>query len=556
MPIQSSDPLQTDVVIIGAGAGGGALSWRLTKAGLKVMLLEAGPKFSPTNDYNLDNSKWESPFPIKPNSQGAYTIGPTQDITSLPTNMRSWNQHKGLLVQSPYRANFGYHHVRGYGGSSLHFTGEAHRLNPKSMNMASNFNVAADWPLKYDELEAYYQIAEQLIGVSGPIKDDRCPRSNPFPTASHPYSNQARTLANAAKSIQLNISPNSLAIASTSYDGRPACNYCGGCQKGCSRQDKGSIDLTYLKHANDTGNLTTLTDCEVSKIVSDGHRVNHVIAHKENRLIKISAKHFVVAAGAIQTPKLLLNSANEHNPTGLANSSGMVGKNFMETLLCTLSAVHPNYQASHKGLPVNWVCWDYNAPDSIPNVVGGCRISPSVAESDLIGPKAYADRVIPGWGLAHKQAMRRDFGKVLSISAIGESIPNDRSYISLSQQKDQYGMPIAEINSYLDDEALKRLAFMLNKCEDILHAAGCAAPFERFSSADAFSSTHVFGTCRMGSSAESSVCDTFGTTHDVNNLHIMDASIFPSSGGGESPGLTIQALAIRSADHLIKTLRS
>ncbi|MGI9280534.1 MAG: GMC family oxidoreductase [Endozoicomonas sp.] len=549
-PLKSFD---ADVIIIGAGAGGGSAAWRLTQQGFKVKILEAGPAYLPSRDYLQSADTWEKPFPSKPSSKGAYEVAKLQNIQDLEFELRSWNQIKGLIVKGEQRANLGYHHVRGVGGSSLQFTGEAHRLNPDSMRMKSQFNAAADWPVDYNDLEPFYQTAEKLVGVSGPTSDPRCPRSSQYPLPPHPYSFAAQVLEKAAIRTGHKPQPNSLAVLSKPYDNRPACNYCGGCQRGCMLTDKGSIDVTYLKHAVNSGQCQIIPEVEVLKLETRNNRVSSLLAFHKGELHQLSAPWIIVAAGAIQTPRLLLNSANTHHPHGVGNHHGLVGQNFMETLLTTVSAAHPDKLGSYRGLPVNWVSWKYNAPDAIPDVIGGCRFAPSMSESDLVGPVAYATRVISGWGLKHKAQMRKELGKVLSMTSIGESLPHKKSFISLSDQLDQHGIPIPKIHSYLDQNAISRLRFMTDECRKILAAAGCDTPFETFNSADAFSSTHVFGTCRMGTDAKNSVCDSYGSVHGIKNLFICDASIFPSTGGGESPVLTIQALAIRSADY-IRTL--
>jgi choline dehydrogenase-like flavoprotein len=178
-----------------------------------------------------------------------------------------------------------------------------------------------------------------------------------------------------------------------------------------------------------------------------------------------------------------------------------------------------------------------------------------MAESDLVGPVAYAQRVVKGWGLEHKKAMRQQFGRALSVAGLGESLPNPGSYVSLSEKKDAMGLPMALIRSRVDEMALARLRFMAETCRKILRASGAGPVFEEFSSADAFSSTHVFGTCRMSSSAKTGVVDAYCKSFRWPNLYIVDGSVFPSSGGGESPGLTIQALALRASDALNKNHR-
>lgn len=546
-------PMQ-DVLIIGSGAGGGAMAWRLASAGHKVTVIEAGPAYDPATDYRQDKPDWETRFPEKPGSQGSYDVAELQPLTADTADIRSWNALTGPIVAGDRRVSFGYSHVRGVGGSSLHFTGEAHRMNPAAMRMRSDWGVAADWPMTYGDLDPYWTLAENTVGVAGPVDDRRCPRSAPFPQKPHTISHGSAVLARGLAALGMTWQENSLAVLSAPTDDRPNCNYCGGCLRGCQLTDKGSIDATYLRRAVDSGNCTVLPGIEALQIQTDGTRVTGVLCATAQGQTVFPCAVLVVACGAIQTPRLLLNSAANHSPDGLCNESGQVGRNFMETLLTTSTALHPDRIGSHRGLPVDWVCWDFNAPDAIDSTIGGCRFGPSMAESDLVGPVAYATRVVGGWGRGHKQAMRENFGRVLSIAGLCESLPNDGSFVDLSDRRDVHGLSVPRIHSRLDQDALVRLRFMTETCRTILDAAGCGPVIEEFSSIDAFSSTHVFGTCRMGKSADDSVVDGFGRSHRWKNLFIADASVFPSSGGGESPGLTIQALALRSADHLMSEL--
>jgi len=541
-----------DIVIIGSGAGGSAAAWALSQKGLKVLVLEAGPIYDPFKDYKASSEKWEDGFPFKKNSQGRYNYGEMQSLSPQYNHLRSWNHISGKLNPGNKRISYGYHHVRGVGGSSLIYTGEAHRLNPKSMKMRSNFGVAADWPISYDELEPFYQIAENILGVAGPDEDPYHPRSKAYPYKSHPISYTSQHLSHAFKKLNLNWVANSLAVLPQARDNRLPCNYCGSCQKGCPRADKGTMDVSYLSEAKKTGLCNIISGVTVTYIETNNddsiRGVRYIYKGKAGFL---ATKKLILAAGAIETPRLLLSSANQLSPNGLANESKQVGKNFMETLLWTSSGLINKNLGSHRGLPVDSICWDYNHPNAIPNVIGGCRFSPSVGESDLLGPINYATRVIKGWGKSHKAAMRNQFGRVISLTGISESLPHEKSFIELDpNQRDENGLFLAKIHSHVDDMAVKRIDFMANMCRKILKQAEISTIFEEFSSYDIFSSTHVFGTCRMGLDRTQSVVNPYCKSHRWKNLYIVDASIFPSSGGGESPSLTIQALAIRMANYI------
>jgi choline dehydrogenase-like flavoprotein len=426
-------------------------------------------------------------------------------------------------------------------------------MNPQAMRMHSRFGVAADWPFDYAELEPFYCEAERIIGVAGPEKDPIRWRSEPYPLPAHEPSYASRKLADGCKELGLSWVPNAMAALSQPYDGRPGCNYCGNCSRGCPRRDKGSVDVTFMHKALASGYCTLQTGCQVTHIeAGQSDRVTGVhFIDGDGKQQEATGNCVIVACGAVETPRLLLASSGEHAPDGLANESGEVGKNFMETLSWTSSALHPEPLASYRGLPSDSICWDYNAPDAVPGIIGGCRFSTSVAEADLLGPVNYAKRVVGGWGQAHKQQMREEFGRVLTVGALGESLPNEQSFIDLDpRETDHAGTPLARIHSYLDDDELSRLAFMAKTARKLLEAAGAKHRVEEYGTYDYFSSTHVFGTCRMGRDARTSVVDPQCRSHRWRNLFIVDASVFPSSGGGESPSLTIEALALRAAAYV------
>ncbi|MGZ0653979.1 GMC family oxidoreductase [Coraliomargarita sp. W4R53] len=539
-----------DFVIVGSGAGGGTMAYALTQQGYRVRVLEAGPRYNPFTDYKLDRSDWERQyFPAKPDTVGRYTYAEMQALEAQHEDLRSWNRVSGRLNKGTQRKAYKYHHVRGVGGSTLAFTGESHRLHPDAMQMQTRFGMAADWPLDYAALEPYYCEAEKLVGVAGPNGADARWRSQPYPLPAHALGCASQHLKAAAESLGLTWQPNARAALSRPYDGRPNCNYCGNCTRGCPRTDKGSVDVTFLKKAESTGRCQVDSGMTVLRIEAGADdRVRGLSCLRADGQSEwIETPQLVLSCGAVETPRLLLHSANRYAPNGLANESGQVGRNFMETLAWSSSALHPEPLGSHRGLPSDSICWDFNAPDAIPEVVGGCRFSTGVSESGLNGPLAYAQRVVPAWGQAHKTAMRDAFGHALTVSAIGESLPNQKTFIDLDLElKDAQGVPVARIHSHLDAMAIARLKFMAMQSRRLLEAAGAGELVDEYGSYDYFSSTHVFGTCRMGSDVDSSVVDASGRSHRWQNLRIMDASIFPSSGGGESPSLTIQALALRA----------
>lgn len=540
-----------ETVIVGSGAGGGAMAYALTAKGTRVLVLEAGPRFDPFADYKLAGETWEQEqFPHKPGSKGRHTYAPMQKLDPEFDDLRSWNAVRGKTIVTDERSPFAYHHVRGVGGSTLAFTGESHRLHPEAMQMRSRFGVAADWPIDYAELEPFYCEAEQIVGVAGQESTGSRWRSEPYPLPPHALSFASGKLAGGAAKLGLNWEPNSRAALSEPYDGRPNCNYCANCNRGCPRTDKGSVDVTFLRKAEATGLCEVRTGISVTRIeAGPDDRVRGVhFVDPEGKADFLPTPKLVISCGAIETPRLFLASSNRHAPDGVANESGQIGRHFMETLSFTVAGLHPENLGSHRGLPSDSICWDFNAPDAIDGVTGGCRFSSSVAESGLNGPIGYAQRVVGGWGRKHKKQMREAFGHAIGVGSIGESLPNPKSFVDLDPEaKDANGVPLGRIHSHLEKSEIDRLRFMARTSRKILRAAGVEKIVEEYGSYDTFSATHVFGTCAMGSDAETSVVDGFCRSHRWKNLQIVDASVFPSSGGGESPSLTIQALALRAA---------
>ncbi|SEM21706.1 Choline dehydrogenase [Roseovarius tolerans] len=544
-----------DVVIVGSGAGGAASAWAHTTAGLKVLLLEAGPRFDPSQDYPLTEPGWERrTFPVKSGSRARILYGDLGRLDPANADLQSWNAVQGKRPLNARRqpSRSGYSHVMGVGGSTLHYVGEAHRLHPKSFKLARDHGIGADWPLEYQELEPYYTTAEYLIGVAGPEADGARWRSAPYPQSAHPLSPAARRLSEAGQRIGLPFEPNARAALSQPFYGRPGCNYCGQCSRGCPLGDKGSTDVTFLRHAEVTGRLKLIPEARVINIEAarDG-RIAAVHYVHEKRRIRQETPQLILACGAVQTPRLLLASHSTQTPDGLANGSGQVGRNFMETLSWHSTALLPGLRNSHMGLPADAIAWSQSAPDGAPGALGGCRYTSAVQEIGLTGPVAYASRLLSGFGAAFKTRLRSSFGSAITVGATGAVIPDARSYIALSDnENDSDGLPLPVINSVLSSNSLKLLQNMASNARELLRQTGTEMIVEEFGSWDEFTATHVFGTARMGADSATSVTDRFGRSHDHPNLWIADASVFPSSGGGEGPSLTIQALALRQAERI------
>jgi len=542
-----------DALIIGSGAGGAACAWGLARRGISVRVLEAGARFDPARDYSLQTADWETAgFPTPPGSTWPIELISDQPLDPAFAHLRSWSHLQGNLGDNARRDLGEILHVRGVGGTTLHFTGEAHRLHPDAMRMRSRFGVGADWPIDYAAIEPYYAEAEELIGAAGENGDPVRWRSRAYPLPAHAPSHASQRLI-AATQGSFRWRANPLGVLSAPYDGRPGCNYCNNCNRGCPRGDKASADVTFLRRALATGKCELEAGAEVLRLeAGEDDRVREVIyADGQGRRQSLAARVIVLAGGAVQSPRLLLLSEGKHARGGLANESGQVGRNFLETVFHAAAALHSENLGTWRGLPSDVVCWDYNAPDGIPGVVGGCRLVPFTASMDLVGPIAYATRVVGGWGRDHAEHVQRAFGHALALGGFAECLPHPAAFVDLHPWKrDQHGQAIARVHAHLDAQANAREDFIARRIAEIFGLMGAEKIFERFGTYDRVNASHIFGTCRMGKNAEESVVNADCLSHRWRNLYVADASVFPSSGGGEAPSLTIEALALRAAAHI------
>lgn len=549
-----------DVVVVGAGAGGLAAAWRLTTQGVRVTLIEAGRQYLPYEDYPQSQENFElRDFPYDPERDATgrprYGFGTAQVVGPEWDPYRSHNRVFGRSVVGDRRRFARYQHVRGVGGSTLHFQGEAHRYHPHALAMRARFGVGVDWPLPYAELERYYDLVEQQIGVAAPADNEWRPRMTAPVLPPHRLSYASQRLAPAFAAIGAPLLPNSLAILPQPYDGRPPCNYCNSCTHGCPLGDKGSADVVWLPAAQATGRLELVTEAQALHVEVDasGQAAGVVYCKADGSQARARGRAIVLAGGAIETPRLLLLSASGRFPHGLANGNGQVGRQLTEHLVWSAAAILPERVDAHRGQPIDGTAWRFAVPAASPRgYVGGFRLSTAHGALDLRGPAAYAERFVDGFGRTHQQRMTAQFGHAVGLLAMGEWLPNDDTYVDLDpSQRDAAGLPVARLHSHLGENERLLLRHMADMTRALVAAVPGAEIVEETSALDVFAPAHVLGTCRMGSDLRTSVADVDGISYEVPNLAFADGSLVPSSGSGDSPSLTIMALAVRAADRLL-----
>lgn len=527
MMLPASD--SADVIIVGSGAGGGVIAKELGEAGLQVIVLEAGRRYIPYDDYPTQALDFEvragDVFAPKDARRDIYTSGGNRP--------------------------FFYCRVKGVGGATLHYHGMSPRLQESDFRVRSEDGVADDWPFSYADLEPYYTKVEYELGVSGADGEGANPfdppRSRPYPTPAHPLNLASRTVKRGADKLGLHLVREPLAIPTKDWDGRPACINAGTCRLGCKIAAKSSIDVTYIPKAERTGKVQIRTECMARKITTgpDGRARSVIYFDSDGQEKEIFARVIVAAGNAVETPRLLLLSTSPLFPNGLANSSGLVGKRFTEHLSVFAHGVFSERIDPWRGVPTGGIIQDFYATNVRNDFVRGWTIS---VENDNQWPLATA-RSIPGWGAAHKARVAQLFGHVVGLATDGEQLPDERNQVKLDPTvKDSYGLPVPLLVNNHGKNDLAMIEAMSSKLREILEAAG--AYEVHVGQAIPGNSSHYLGTCRMGEDPRSSVVDPWCRAHDVPNLFVGDGSVFVTVGAA-NPALTISAVANRTADGII-----
>ncbi|MDX1775706.1 MAG: GMC family oxidoreductase [Desulfobulbales bacterium] len=537
-----------DAVIIGSGAGGGTVAYRLTRAGMRVLLLEQGPRFNPLQDYPLGRDDWERWDHFEKENPDSY-VSAVQELAENAVPLMS--TRFGRRLSRTNKTRFKYARASGVGGSTLRYQAETHRFSEHAFRMKSLFGIGEDWPITYKDLAPFYREAEEILGVAGDHDNPFRPPQEPYPMEAHPLGCPSRKIKTGAAKLGLTLHPNSLAIPSRPYRGRPACIYCRGCGYGCVIGDKGSVDVAMIDPAMATGKLTIKTGAKALQIkVNKEGKAESVIWKGKNGIEKSYGKKIIVSCGAIETPRLLLNSTSKLFPDGLANSSGKVGAYLMTHLSFIDVVLFDSPLKSYQGLPIDSRIWDYSSPEMTAKQGGGFALGVMGAPEGIVSPSRFAAFLAPGWGKSHKQYMQQYYGAHSAIFGVAEHIPRKDNRVSLSDKKDPDGIPKAHVAVTMHDNDLELLKHMKRRCHDLAEASGTKV-IGTFSSLDTMGSTHVGGTTRMGNDPQRSVVNKFGQCHDVRNLFVADNSVFVTQGGGDSPALTIMALALRTADHIV-----
>ncbi|MFJ7724611.1 GMC family oxidoreductase [Neobacillus sp. NPDC097160] len=495
-----------DIIIIGTGAGGGTLAYALKDSGLKVLILERG-------DY-------------------------------IPQEPENWNT-KAVFTDKRYRAKEHWYDEQGkpfspgtnycVGGNTKVYGAVMYRLRKEDFKALEHEGgkISPAWPIEYEDLEPYYARAEKLYWVHGKTGEDLTdpPRSAPFPYPEIPHEPVLEKIASRLKKQGLNPSHLPMAVNFHAEGNCIRCKTCDGFP--CNIHAKGDADVCCIRPALQSPSITMITNAYARRILTDetGNRATAVEYEKDGKVYTVNGETIVSACGAINSAALLLRSANAKHPDGLANQSGLVGRNYMMHINTAIIALEPkeNSTVFQKTFALNDF---YFGSPTFPYPMGNVQMLGKLQGSMMKDKLPLIPSPIFN-GIAKRS---------IDFLVMSEDLPDRENRVTVTKDgKIKVRYRVNNMNAH--KELIKETKKMLRKTGYPILAAQPMGGIE--------TNSHQCGTIRFGHDPATSVLDQYCQAHTVQNLYVMDASFFPSSAA-VNPVLTIVAQALRVGDHLLK----
>jgi choline dehydrogenase-like flavoprotein len=530
--------ISADVVVVGAGVAGAIVAERLARQGLSVVVLEAGPRLDRDDLVarfrRAADKHYMAPYPFTDHA-------PQPD----PADWQSY-----LILEGQDADAYRQQYVRAVGGTTWHWAAATWRFLPSDFRLRTLHGVGRDWPFDYGFLEPYYAEAEAELGVAGDPDDEiGSPRSGPYPLPPIPLSSMDRVLAERLAGSIFHLVTEPVARYSRPYAGRPPCCGNNDCMPICPIGAQYSGDL-HVDRAEAAGARVIPDRVAFDVDAGPDGLIRAVRVLDPQRLeTRVEGRAFVLACNGIETPKLMLLSRGERTPDGVANSSGMVGRNLMD---------HPGVGATYT-LP--YPAYPGRGPQEITSVVNR-RDGPfrsdrcarkyhffNQPDMDAIARRRIGEGLI---GTELMRAIRRDAAHRISVASFHEHLPDPENRVTPAwDSRDALGIPRPRIR-YAIGDYVRRGA---EETRADFDAIGRLLGAERVEHADGFSpNNHLVGTCIMGDDPRDSVVDRESRTHDHPNLWIAGSATFPAAAS-VNPTLTIAALSIRIAERIAVAFR-
>ena len=547
-----------DVCIVGSGAGGGMAAYALTRAGANVVVLEAGPEWYASRDSAMFQWPYDSP------RRGAAT--PTRPFGEFDACDGGWEIEGEPYTRAP-GTSFDWWRARMLGGRTNHWGRISLRFGPDDFRRKSLDGLGEDWPITYDTLAPYYDEVDRLIGLFGsreglPNDPDGIFQPPPRPRCYELLVKQA------CDRMGITCISSRLSIITRPTNGRPACHYCGQCNRGCTVNSNFSSPTVLLRPAMETGNLTLITEAMAREVTvgSSGTATGVSYIDKTTGMDEhVQARVVVLAASACSSARILLNSKSSLFPEGLANSSGMVGKYLSDTtgtdvggFIPAMVDHIPHNEDGVGGGHIYMPWWLDNQSLDFPRgyhieVWGGLGV-PSYGF--MGGIQGYPPG--GGYGRQLKEDYRRYWGATIGFSGRGEMVTNESSYCEIDPEVvDQWGIPVLRFHWEHTDHEYLQVKHMQETLRALIVEMGgqLGGPMptaeQGYGLLPGGRIIHELGGAMMGEDPGRSVVNGDGRTHDVRNLFLADGAPFPSQAD-KNPTWTILALAMRTSEQIAR----
>ncbi len=567
-------PKTYDVVIVGSGAGGGMSAYVLSQAGLKVLLLEAGPMYDPAK--NVMQLKW----PYESPRRGASTK--FRNFGDFDAAYGGWE-----LEGEPYThkdgTKFDWFRSRMLGGRTNHWGRISLRFGPKDFKRKSIDGLGDDWPIGYDDVAPYYDKIDQLIGVFGskenlPNDPDSIFLPPPKPRLHELFIKDAGTALN------IPVIPSRLSILTKPINKeRGACFFCSQCSRGCTVYGDFSSSSVLVKPALSTGNVELIANAMAREVLTDSNGKATGISYvskDDMQEYEVSAKVVVLAASACESARLLLNSKSSNHPNGLANSSNVVGKYLHDSTGAGMGGILPKLIGRKRynedgvgGMHVYTPWWldnkkldfargyhiEYYGGMDMPGYGFGFGMQNTNGKYPGRDGK---QKEAGGYGASLKDDYRYFYGADFGMDGRGEAIAREDNYCEIDPNTvDKFGIPVLRFHYKWSDQEVKQAKHMKDTFREIIHKMGGVVtwgdndgPENDYGLQAPGRIIHEVGTTRMGSDSKKSVLNQLNQAHDCKNLFVMDGGAFVSQAD-KNPTWTILALAMRASEYLIDEMK-
>ena len=557
-------PKTYDVVVVGSGAGGGIAAHVLAQAGAKICMLEAGEWFDCTKQSKM--MAWPYSAPHRGASTKEKPFG-YFDATLLG----GWQ-----IAGEPYTmapgSDWQWWRARMLGGRTNHYGRISLRMGPYDFKPYSRDGKGFDWPISYEDLEPYYDKAEELIGVFGTQEGLENTPDGKFQPAPAPRAYE-RLIKRACDDIKIPCIPSRLAILTRPLNGRAACHYCAQCGRSCGVNANFNSPGVHIFPAMKTGNLEVRTGAMVREVLVGADGLASGVSYvdtKTRQEVTVRAKIVVLAASCCETARIMLNSKSSSFPNGLANDSGLVGKYIMDTVGSSVSGFLPILQdlppfnedgvgGMHMYMP--WWLYKEQKAQKMPFArgyhieIGGGRGLPEA------GVLSGSENVLGGgFGVDLKKNLRKIYGCDIYFAGRGEMIPNADSFCEIDPKVvDKWGIPVLRFHFKWSQDEILQAKHMQETFQSIIEAAGGkvtdkSSAEDNWGIARGGEIIHEVGATKMGDNPKTSVLNQQCQAWDCKNLFITDAAPFVSNAD-KNPTLTITALGWRTSDYIVDQVK-